>query len=786
MKREGVMFAKPEHRRVEMEVMKFNRTKPFAFDIASKATLLGLVILTQFCWQPASASLLFYDGFNYAVGEELGESTSNPPWENAKSVITVGQDSLAYPGLQSAVGNHLNAAATSANLDSTRTATDAWPSQTNGTLYISFLLKLQSATSIGTSGTGNSLFTLSRTANSTQLLGINLVNDGAVRLGVLKYPSSSSSVSSAFFTTGTGANIAADGSTTYLIVAKYEWVAGTANDIVTVWVNPTNLGGSEDPGNKISTSTGNDGTGSAGRITVSRGPNVKIDEVRIGTTWADVTPTGTPVAVAQPVITQSFLTPGGFVLRGSNGTPSGFYQVLNSTEVFRPLNLWSSVATNQFDGAGNFNCTNPVLPSAAESYYRLLVGGNVPPVSSAPLITGHPADRTVLVGQNAPFSVTATGTGPLAYQWYFSNAPIAAAGAANYTVTNAELANAGPYHVVITNSLGAVTSMVATLTVVPMPATGVPDGYATLGNGTTGGAGGPTVTVSTFEDFEFYVDNDTGPFIVLVSGTINLGGSNVRVRDNKTIIGLGTNATLVGDLKVAGNNNVIIRNLTFTNPNGAGDNDGLTLQECENVWVDHCTFVDCDDGSLDMSHAVDWVTVSWCKFYYTNPSADHRFANLVGHSDGNSGEDAGKLHVTFHHNWWGQLVHERMPRVRYGRVHVYNNFYNSPGNNNCIRAAVASEILIENNHFDSVKNVWELYRTTGTDGKVFASGNIQVNTTWSAGDDSSSIQIPGTDILSNEANGLNPPPYAYALDAASGIPNSVTNNAGVGKGPFAP
>jgi pectate lyase len=66
---------------------------------------------------------------------------------------------------------------------------------------------------------------------------------------------------------------------------------------------------------------------------------------------------------------------------------------------------------------------------------------------------------------------------------------------------------------------------------------------------------------------------------------------------------------------------------------------------------------------------------------------DHRFSNLVGHSDNNASEDAGRLHVTFHHNWWGQLVHERMPRVRFGRVHVYNNFYNSPGNNYCIRAA---------------------------------------------------------------------------------------------------
>lgn len=68
----------------------------------------------------------------------------------------------------------------------------------------------------------------------------------------------------------------------------------------------------------------------------------------------------------------------------------------------------------------------------------------------------------------------------------------------------------------------------------------------------------------------------------------------------------------------------------------------------------------------------------------------------------------------------------------------------------------------------------------------FASGNLQVNPTWAAGSDSNSIQIPGTDTLSVEANGLNPPPYAYTLDPAADIPGAVTNNAGAGKGPFAP
>ena len=769
--------------------MKSNQSKIPSGLSSGLRKLWLLFLVPALLLQSGSATLLFYDGYDYTVGEDLGEGSSVAKWANPKSNITITDGSLSFSGLQSSSGNSVTVNGGSSNLDGARTAASAWVSQTSGTLYFSFLLKLNSPSGIATSGNGTPLVNISQSGSaSQQLISLNLLNSSGLKLGVLKYPSSGSSVSSAFFATGAGANLAANGSTTYLVVAKYEWVAGTANDVVTVWVNPATLGGAEDSDNKVFTSTGTDGTANAGRLYISRGPNLNLDELRIGTNWAGVTPTtGAPVVVAQPVITESFLTPAGFVLRGSNGPAAGVYQVLNASNVFLPVNSWASIATNAFDAAGKFDCTNPVPPAAAQSYYRLRLGGSVPPTPNAPAITTQPTDRSVLIGQNTTFSVIASGTAPLAYQWFFSNAPLATASTASLTVTNAQTTNGGGYFVVITNSVGSVTSIVASLTVVPVPAVGVPDGYATRGAGTTGGAGGSTVTVSTLQDLEFYLDDEAGPCIILISGTINLGGSNVRVRDNKTIIGVGTNATLVGDLKVDRNNNVIIRNITFTNPNGAGDNDGLTLQECENIWVDHCTFVDCADGSLDISHGADWITVSWCKFYYTNPSADHRFANLIGHSDNNSGEDSGKLHVTFHHNWWAQLVHERMPRVRFGRVHLFNNFYNSPGNNNCIRAARDSEILVENNYFDSVKNVWELYRTgEGADGKVFASGNIEVNTTWSAGDDSGSVQIPGTDVLSTDANGLNPPPYSYVMDAAAGISSAVTNGAGAGQGPFAP
>ncbi len=734
---------------------------------------------------PASrANLLFYEGFDYTVGESLGEGSSVAVWGNPKSNITIAPGSLTYDGLQEPSGNRVSINGGTSNLDGARTVTGAWASQTNGTLFFSFLLRLNNATGIATSGTGTPIVNISREGStSQQLISLNLINSAGLRLGVLKYPSSSTPVSSAFFSSGPGANLPADGSTTCLVVAKYEWVDGPSNDVVTVWVNPENLGGTEDTGNKVFTSAGADGTANAGRFYIDRGPSLSLDELRLGRTWADVTPVSGAVVPRQARITASFLDPAGFVLRGTNGPPSQAYLVLRSTDLFTPAHLWTAVATNWFDAGGNFDTTNPLPADASRGFYRLQSAG---PLPSPPSVTAQPADVTTLAGESVLFSVAATGSAPLAYQWYFNQVPIPGGTTPSHSLSSVGTQDAGEYQVVITNSAGSVTSAPATLTVVPASATATPDGYASVGTGTTGGAGGPIVTASTFEDFKSYVDNTSGPFIVLVQGTLNLGSSNVRVRDNKTLIGVGTNATLIGNLKVYGNDNVILRNLTFTNPDGVGDGDGLTLQQCQNVWVDHCTFVDCDDGTLDISHGADWVTVSWCHFHYTNPANDHRFSNLVGHSDTNAAEDAGKLHVTWHHNWWGNLVHERMPRVRFGRVHLYNNYYHSPGNNYCIRAAIASEILVQNNYFEDVKNVWELYRTTGIDGKVFATGNIEVNTTWSNGGDSSSIWIPGTDDLSAEVNGLNPLPYVCAPDPAAGLPAALTNHAGAGRGLFAP
>ena len=83
-----------------------------------------------------------------------------------------------------------------------------------------------------------------------------------------------------------------------------------------------------------------------------------------------------------------------------------------------------------------------------------------------PQITQQPIGGLQLIGSNFTFSVTATGTDPLNYQWQFYGTNIIDANSTNLIRTNLSLADSGVYSVVVSNFLGSVTSSVASLNVV--------------------------------------------------------------------------------------------------------------------------------------------------------------------------------------------------------------------------------------------------------------------------------------------------------------------------------
>lgn len=84
-----------------------------------------------------------------------------------------------------------------------------------------------------------------------------------------------------------------------------------------------------------------------------------------------------------------------------------------------------------------------------------------------PAITQQPVGGNVLAGQNATFSVTATGTGPVTYQWRFNGTNLPGATNASFTLANATTNSAGAYDVLVTHAFGTATSSPAAITVIP-------------------------------------------------------------------------------------------------------------------------------------------------------------------------------------------------------------------------------------------------------------------------------------------------------------------------------
>jgi pectate lyase len=314
-----------------------------------------------------------------------------------------------------------------------------------------------------------------------------------------------------------------------------------------------------------------------------------------------------------------------------------------------------------------------------------------------------------------------------------------------------------------------------------------PIGWVTMSDGNvpyniTGGSAGDTVTVTDANSLKAYATS-TLPYVILVSGTITMprgtSSSNhpqtVNLQSNKTIIGIGSNPGINGGFSISGQSNVIVRNLNIwyedSLAQGSADpwTDGITVQNgSQHIWIDHCSIFDSPDGLIDPTMQSNYITISWCKFYYTENGENtaHRNCCLVGSDDGTTA-DRGKLKETFHHNWWSNGCKERMPRVRFGKVHVFNNYYSGlQSGGYCQGVGVESQIRVENNYYDAVPNTWKNYSQAGIQGIIgWNSGNVFYNCiipTWAP----------------NDYDNIFVPPYFYTLDAGADVKNIVMGGAG--------
>jgi len=120
---------------------------------------------------------------------------------------------------------------------------------------------------------------------------------------------------------------------------------------------------------------------------------------------------------------------------------------------------------------------NSLAPSDTGDYY-VVVANSAGSVTSAvatvtvlipPAIAAQPQNQSAVEGQDVTFSVTATGTAPLSYQWTFNGMPLPGGNEASITLQSVDLADAGEYRVVITNEAGSITSDATSLAVSVLP-----------------------------------------------------------------------------------------------------------------------------------------------------------------------------------------------------------------------------------------------------------------------------------------------------------------------------
>ncbi len=284
-----------------------------------------------------------------------------------------------------------------------------------------------------------------------------------------------------------------------------------------------------------------------------------------------------------------------------------------------------------------------------------------------------------------------------------------------------------------------------------------PEGFASTNGGTTGGAGGETVTVTSFDELEEYAGAD-GSYVIQVGGTIEYPelGHEVDVTSNKTIIGVGTAGEIVGGGFFLGEDtsNVIIRNLTIRDTRMADDDpdddaydyDAIQMDSADHVWIDHNRLERMNDGLIDSRKDNTNLTVSW------NIINENHKTFGIGWTENVTSQ------MTIHHNWFSG-TDSRNPSIdNVANAHLYNNYMQDLGSGNWSRGA--SNTVIENSYFEGVTD--PLIKDDAA--QLVDSGNIFV--------DCEGDQQSGGD-------GFDPGSfYEYTLDPAEDVPAIVQDGAG--------
>ncbi|KAL7163949.1 hypothetical protein ACSBR2_039956 [Camellia fascicularis] len=118
---------------------------------------------------------------------------------------------------------------------------------------------------------------------------------------------------------------------------------------------------------------------------------------------------------------------------------------------------------------------------------------------------------------------------------------------------------------------------------------------------------------------------------------------------------------------VSGNGGMIRDSVNHYGFRTRSDGDGISIFGSSNIWIDHVSMSKCTDGIIDIIMGSTGITIS--NGHFTN----HNEVMLFGANDAHTIDEIMQVTVAFNH--FGQGLVQRMPRARYGFIHVINNDY---------------------------------------------------------------------------------------------------------------
>ncbi len=202
----------------------------------------------------------------------------------------------------------------------------------------------------------------------------------------------------------------------------------------------------------------------------------------------------------------------------ATGTPAPTYQWrANGTNVVGATSPNFTLTNVQAVNAGNYDV---IISNGVGGGVSSLAQLSIVSAASAPVITSSPAPRTVVVGSSTALSVGVSSATAVSYQWRKGGVPINGATSGTYTLSGAQLGDSTNFDVVVTNSVGSVTSAPAAVTVVRRS-------YAGYYTGSFGGSLG---------NFALYVRPDNSAvFLAYVPGSLTgIRNGDLNVRDTGT------------------------------------------------------------------------------------------------------------------------------------------------------------------------------------------------------------------------------------------------------------